>query len=140
MTSLKFKPQERQPKQQLEYHLQKQICQWLSIQYPKVLFLSDTVASVKLTIPQQVRNKAIQKHGFKCPDLIIFEPRNEWHGLMIELKKETPYKKNGVIKASQDGHLEKQEQTLIGLVGKGYYTSFAWSFEMAKEIITNYLT
>ena len=43
-----------------EYDLQKTVCQYLEMQYPKVLFLSDTIASVKLTKQQAVRNKAIQ--------------------------------------------------------------------------------
>ena len=70
------------PKNQLEFILQKQICQWLSIQYPDVLFLSDTVASVKLTMPQSIRNKSIQKNGFKTPDLIILCPNKDYYGLL----------------------------------------------------------
>jgi hypothetical protein len=126
-------------KQQKEFILQKAICQWLSIQHPKVLFLSDTIASVKLTIPQQARNKSIQKNGFKTPDLIIFKPNKKYHGLFLELKTESPFKLNGEIKASQNDHLKNQFQTLKDLYDLGYCSMFCWSFEEAKGIINDYL-
>lgn len=122
-----------------EFELQKSVCQYLTLQYPKVLFLSDTVASIKLTPAQQARNKSIQKHGFKCPDLLILEPRKGYSGLFIELKLETPFKRNGQIKASQKDHLKLQQQTLIDLNGKGYKACFAWGFENVKKIIDEYM-
>lgn len=73
-------------KQQLEYQLQKQVCQYLQAQYPQLLFLSDTIASCKLTQPQATRNKAIQKEGFKTPDLLILEPRGKFSGLFYRIK------------------------------------------------------
>jgi len=124
-------------KGQPEYNLQKQICQYLKNQYPEVLFLSDTVASVKLTFPQQQRNKAIQKNQFACPDLLILEPKKQYHGLMIELKVESPFKKNGEILKSD--HLKRQQNTIKELKQKGYKAEFSWGFEMTKEIIDQYL-
>ena len=126
-------------KKQPEFLLQKQICQYLKNQYPKVIFLSDTIAIVKLTAPQALRNKKIQKSNFKIPDLLILEPKKEFHGLFIELKKETPFKKNGEIKASQNDHLKKQLKSIEDLKNKGYNAQFSWSFEMTKKIIDNYL-
>jgi len=121
-----------------EYHLQKQVCQYLNLQFPLVLYLSDTVASVKLNFGQQQRNKAIQKPEFKCPDVIILEPRGEYHGLLIELKKETPFLKDGVtLKTSE--HLEGQQKTMNMLINKGYYCSFSWSLDMTIDIIKNYM-
>jgi len=125
-------------KQQPEYKLQTQVCEYLERQYPKVLFLSDTVASVKLTFAQQNRNKKIQKHGFKCPDLIILQPKDKFHGLFIELKAKSPFKKDGITLLSNE-HVEDQAKTLIALLQKGYFATFAWSFEMAKKIIDTYL-
>ena len=124
--------------QHKEYDLQKQVCKYLEYQYPKVLFLSDTIASVKLTKPQQVRNKAIQKKGFKCPDLIIFEPNDKYIGLFIELKIETPYKKDGKTLLKNE-HIEGQRDTMLQLMSRGYFCSFAWTFEQTKGIIDNYL-
>jgi hypothetical protein len=127
-------------KKQPEYEFQKAICQYLSLQYPNVLFLSDTVASLKLTPQQQVRNSSIQKKAFHCPDLIILQPNKYFFGLFIELKTETPFKLNGKIKASQNNHLENQFNTIEKLNAMEYYAEFAWSFEQAKKIIDEYLS
>jgi hypothetical protein len=126
-------------KKQPEFELQSAICRYLSYEYKDVLFLSDTIASLKLTPAQASRNKKIQKFGFSCPDLLILEPRNGYCGLFIELKVETPFKKNGEIKASKDDHLENQLQAIEKLNQKGYKALFSWGFDMTKEIIDNYL-
>ena len=125
-------------KQQQEYQLQKQVCTYLNVQYPDVLYLSDTIASVRLTMPQAMRNKAIQKNGFKCPDLLILEPKNGYSGLFIELKKESPYKKDGTLKKNK--HVEGQEKSMQDLRSKGYFCLFSGSFEQTKKIIDIYLT
>ena len=127
-------------KKQPEYELQKAVCQYLSLQYPTVLFLSDTVASLKLTYQQQVRNSSIQKKGFHCPDLIILQPNKYFFGLFIELKTQTPFKLNGQIKTSQNDHLKNQYNTIEKLNSMEYYAGFAWSFEQAKKIIDEYLS
>lgn len=126
-------------KMQPEYNLQVAVCNYLSYQFQEVLFLSDTIASLKLTPAQASRNKKIQKHNFSCPDVVILEPRNGYNGLMIELKVDTPFKKNGEIKASKDDHLKKQLEAINKLNEKGYLACFSWGFEMTKEIIDNYL-
>jgi hypothetical protein len=124
-------------KEQPEFALQKQVAQYLRLQYPDVFFLSDTVASVKLTIPQQVRNKSIQCPVFSCPDLIIFKPNGTYHGLFVELKAETPYKKDGQLKKSD--HLEAQQATLATLNALRYKAVFGWEFEQIRQIIDEYL-
>jgi hypothetical protein len=123
----------------LEYDLQVAVCRYLSYQYPDVEYMSDTIANLKLTQAQASRNKKIQKNGLKTPDLLIFEPRNYFCGLFIELKLETPFKKDGGIKASTNDHLKGQLETIEKLNAKGYKACFSWSFDMTKEIIDNYL-
>jgi hypothetical protein len=120
-----------------EYHLQKQVCAYLNLQYPKVMFLSDSVAFVKLSMPQAVRNKQIQKSGFKCPDLIILEPKGKYHGLFIELKVKSPFKKDGSILKNE--HLEGQQKTISDLQEKGYFAVFCTGFNEAKETIDFYM-
>jgi hypothetical protein len=124
-------------KQQPEYDLQKGVCKFLSLQYPKVLYLSDTIASLRLTIPQQVRNKAIQKSGFHCPDLLILQPNDTYKGLFIELKVLTPFKKDGELKASD--HLLAQWNTIQDLNQLGYFACFSWGLEMTINIINLYI-
>ena len=120
-----------------EFDLQKAICRYLDAQWPKILYMSDTVASLKLAKTQATRNKAIQKQGFKTPDLIIFHPNKYFHALFLELKVKSPYQRNGKLYANE--HLEGQEATLNDLAKLGYFAQFAWSFDMAKAIIDNYL-
>ncbi len=122
-----------------EYQLQKAAVKYLRAQYPNVLFLSDTIAAVKLTMPQAARNKAIQCEGFKCPDLLILEPRGGYHGLFIELKTESPYKKDGGIKASQNDHLKLQHETILKLQRMNYKALFLWDFDLIKETIDWYM-
>lgn len=123
-------------KKQPEYDLQKAVCEYLDLQYGFALYLSDTIASIKLNVRQATRNKAIQKNGFKCPDLLILEPRHGYHGLFIELKVKSPFKKNGDLR--KDAHLEGQMQTITDLQKRGYYACFATGFEQVKEIIDEY--
>jgi hypothetical protein len=123
----------------LEYDLQVAVCKYLSYQYPDVEYMSDTIANLKLTKTQANRNKKIQKNGFKCPDIIILEPRNNFSGLFIELKLQTPFKKDGEIKASTKDHLKGQLETIENLNKKGYLAHFSWGFDMTKEIIDSYL-
>ena len=125
-------------KKQPEFELQKAVWRWLSFQFPKVLYLSDTVASVKLTIPQQNRNKLVQKNDFSCPDLLILEPNKDFKGLFIELKVKSIYKVDGVTLLKSE-HVENQMKTINELKSKGYYACFSWSLEMTLQIISRYM-
>lgn len=125
-------------KQQPEYNLQTQIVQYLELQYKDVLFLSDTIAFLKLTIPQQLRNKKIQKTNFKCPDILILEPKGKYSGLFIELKAKDIYKKNST-ELLKNEHVEEQAKWLKRLKEKGYYACFGIGFEQTKKIIDNYI-
>lgn len=123
--------------QHKEYQLQKAISKYLKYSYPRVFFLSDTVANLKLTKAQQGRNKEIQCQNFRCPDLLIFEPKNGYHGLFLELKTKSPFKKNGEI--LQNEHLIGQYETIQKLNEKGYRAEFVWSLDDAIKIIDEYL-
>ena len=120
-----------------EFRLQQAVCRWLSIQHPKVIYMSDTIANMKLTPQAQLRNKSIQKAGFHCPDLILFEPRGKWHGLFIELKIKSPYKKDGSLLKNE--HLQNQSDSMYLLRERGYYCVFGWEFDQITEIINQYL-
>jgi len=121
-----------------EFELQKQIVKYLRCYYPKVKFDSDFASHVSLSIPQRVRNKSIQCDSFHRPDLAIYEPNKEYHGLFLELKKETPFKKNGELKKNE--HLENQAQTMLDLRSKGYFAVFVWEFSQAKKVIDEYMS
>lgn len=127
----------RKFKKQPEFDLQKQVCAYLRAAYPSVLFMSDTIASLKLTKMQAKRNSQIQKRGFKTPDVIVFEPRGNFAGLFIELKIESPYKLNGELKSDQ--HLREQAETIEDLKKRGYHASFQWEWDNIIKLINWYL-
>jgi hypothetical protein len=119
-----------------EYELQKAVCKYLDLQYPNVLYLSDTIANVKLNVMQGARNKAIQKQGFKCPDLIILHPNGKYAGLLIELKVKSPYKKNGELLKNE--HLQGQQKAINNLNELGYYACFCVGLEETINTINIY--
>ena len=121
-----------------EFELQKSVCKYLDLQYPDVLYLSDTIANLKLTIPQKVRNKSIQKADFHCPDLLILEPQKGFHGLFIELKVKDIYKKNST-ELLKNEHVENQQKSINQLNKKDYKSCFCIGFEQAKTMIDIYM-
>lgn len=124
-------------KAQPEFELQANICEWLRLQHPRILFLSDVRASLKLTIPQQVRSRRIQADDFACPDLIIFRPNEYWHAALFELKAECPFKKDGELKTN--AHLERQWRDILRLRERGFWADMIWDFDQAKDAINEYL-
>ena len=122
-----------------EKELHKQICNYIKLQYPNVLFNTD-MSGLKLTLGQAVQAKKLRScNGF--PDIVIYEHRlhDTYYGaLFLEVKKESPYKKDSnELKKSE--HVEIQDKLHIDLRLKGYYVEFVWTFEMAKNIIDKYL-
>lgn len=116
-----------------EAQIHKQICQYLKL---KGCIFNTDMSGIKLTIGQAKKMKALRSSR-AFPDIVVYEPRGGYSGLFLEVKKESPYKKNGELKASK--HLQEQEAMLNLLNSKGYDCRFAWSFDMAKNIIDDYL-
>lgn len=122
--------------QNSEADLHEAICIYIKCKYPHVLFNSD-MAGVKLTMGQAIKAKKLRSSkGF--PDLIIYEPRNGFHGLFLELKRdgEKLFKKDGTYKTD---HLKEQSEILQQLSMRGYVALFAVGFEMSKKLIDIYL-
>lgn len=120
-----------------EKALHKSVCQYLKYQYPDVMFNSDMAGSMKLTIGQAVQIKSLRSNrGF--PDIIIFEARGNYHGLLIELKKdgERIYNKKGECSTP---HILEQSACICRLNQKGYKACFAVGFDEAVKIINEYL-
>jgi len=119
-----------------EKELHAQICTYIKLQYPKIIFNTD-LSGIKLTMGQAIQLKKLRSsNGF--PDIQILQPNDNFHGLFLEVKKESPYqKKNGHLKT--DAHLIEQNEMHIKLKERGYASLFVWTFEMAKQIIDQYL-
>jgi len=113
------------------------VVNYLKLQYPGVLFRSDTGAGMKLTIGQAKAQKAIQ-NGMAWPDLFIAESNNRYNGLFIELKVDG-VKLRGANGKYKLGHISAQHECLRSLTNKGYCAVFAVGFDRAKEIIDWYL-
>lgn len=111
------------------------VCNYLKLQYPSVIFTSES-SGVRLTMGQAIKAKKMRS-GDKLPDLWILEARHGYHGLLIELKVERITTKTGAYKTD---HIKKQADTINRLMDKGYYATFAVGFEDAKNVIDNYLT
>lgn len=124
-------------KEQPEFKLQRRVVSYIKFKYPNTYFMSDTIASVKLRLEQAARNKSIQCPNFKCPDLIIFEPRKGYSGLFIELKVASPYLKNG--EPSSNKHIQAQANTINRLNYMGYKAVFSWDYDQTIQIIDEYL-
>lgn len=127
----------RRTKLQPEYQLQTLVCRWLIMQHPSVLFLSDVRAAVKLTIPQQMRLKKLQKPSFACPDLMLFAPNRHYAGMFLELKASSPYKRNGELRT--DDHLHAQWASITHLRELGYHADFYWDYDQISTAINEYL-
>jgi hypothetical protein len=120
-----------------EYNLYKSIAEYMRWVHKDVIYHFD-LAGLNLSFAQAGMTKVIQ-YNRGWPDLFIAEKRQGYAGLFIEVKIETPYKKDGTIKASSNNHLQEQQDCIDALKQKGYLACFAWNFDMIKLIIDNYL-
>ena len=114
------------------------ICKYLQLQYPQVLFTSES-SGLRVTISQARRLKTMRSCA-GLPDILIFEPRKKYYGLFLEVKKEGTkvFKKDGEIR--QDKHLQEQEEILHQLKLRGYFAEFVVGFDEAKSIIDYYFS
>lgn len=130
----------------------KQVCEYLKMQYPKVLFNTD-LSGIRLTMGQAVKAKKFRSsNGF--PDIVIYKASRKilftplspvggeikkYHGLFIELKRkgEKIYKKDGVTPKNE--HVSEQIDMLNKLQMEGYYACFCIGFDEAKKLIDWYL-
>ena len=118
-----------------EESLQIAVCNYIRLQYPNVIFTSEA-SGLKLTIGQAVKAKKLRSSR-GLPDLIILEVNHGFCGMCIELKNETPFKRNGDLKSSP--HLQEQYFVLQQLNAQGYNAQFGIGFDHTKAIIDQYL-
>lgn len=117
-----------------EQALQIAVATYLKLQYPNVIFTAEG-SGLPLSKAQAGMSKAMRSSS-GLPDMIILSPQKNYHGLCIELKVKSPYKKNGELLKSE--HLAEQEQILDRLQNLGYLAVFATGFNAAKEMIDLY--
>lgn len=127
-----------------EQVVQQQVCSYLAMRYPKVIFNSDGAGN-NVSRAQAGINKMLRSSS-GYPDLFIAEARTlhlqtgpvTFHGLFLELKRMgTRLRKKDGSWASE--HLKQQNDMLAKLVLAGYCAMFALGFDEAKKIIDEYL-
>ncbi len=113
-----------------EKTLHRAVCDYLRLQYPDVLFNSDLSGSMKLTIGQAKALKYLRSNR-GWPDIFIAEPRGNFAGFFLELKRE------GKIVNSQ--HVKEQKEMIKKLNDRGYFAFIAAGFDEAKKVIDAYM-
>lgn len=122
-----------------EGELHEMVCDYLRYSYPEALFHSDFGSGLKMTYPQAVRQRKIQKMR-AWPDILIPEPRGGYHGLFLELKREGEKVtlKDGVTPVASE-HIREQTEVLGMLSERGYRATFSIGFDQSRGIIDEYL-
>ena len=121
-----------------ELNVHNQVCKYLKAQYPNVMFISDFAAGIKMSIGMASR-QSLQKSAHAFPDIHILEPRNGYHGLFIEVKKDDGIFYKGTRELKPVQHVLDQFECMRLLIQKGYYADFGCGFDECKKILDDYL-
>lgn len=121
-----------------EKHLHQQVCSYLNLQYPDVIYLSDP-SGLKVSIGVAVELKKKRCKKYKIPDLIILKPARGKCGLVLEIKVSVNdvFKKNMTLKNNE--HVREQHKSIKELNRLGYAAYFGCGFEHCKRLIDEYL-
>lgn len=121
-----------------EKELTKQICLYIKTQYPSVYFFTDQSGMFTPYRSSKKQLKYNRSHHAQL-DLIILEPKGNYNGLIIELKRENErvFKKNG---GPATLHVFEQLNSIEHLNNRGYMACFCVGFDQAKSLIDRYMT
>ncbi len=110
---------------------QQALMAWFRLQHKDKLLASIPNHLVRSCV--QARTQALSGLVSGMPDLMLFEARGLFHGLLIEMKRQ-------VIKGQPKPVVSKNQQVIMEhLNAKGYKAVVANGFEEAKIEIENYL-
>lgn len=121
----------------LESTVHRQICDYIRIQYPNALFVSDMSGNAQTYVQAAMAKMLRSTAGI--PDLFVAVPKGKYHGLWLEIKREgSPiYLKDGSL--SKERHVQEQATVLQKLLYNGYQANFAVGFQSAKDQIDTYM-
>jgi hypothetical protein len=117
--------------------IQLAVVNYLKMQYPQVRFMANYLSGARLPIYLAKKAKRLGQAGQGTPDLFIFHNNTKYSMLVIELKAESPFKLNGLLKTNE--HLTKQKNYLDYLNSQGAYACFGIGVEHTINIIDNYM-
>ena len=105
--------------------IQEAVINYINAQYPGTLYCA-SAGGVRTSMKQAVMMKRTgYVKGF--PDIFIYEPKGQWHGLAIEMKTA-----KGVMS-------QHQKEWQNELMKRGYIAVTCKSFDQAQIIIDEYL-
>jgi hypothetical protein len=121
----------------LEDAVHRQLANYVKARFPYVIFTSES-AGIRLTM-HQARNAKILRSGSKLPDFWMAEPRGQFCGLFLEIKRDRQeiYTTEGQLRAI--AHIQEQNQILYRLRDKGYKAEFGCGFDESIDIINEYM-
>jgi hypothetical protein len=107
-----------------EAGVQKAVVDYLKYTYPQALYCA-SAGGVRTSMKQAIKMKAT---GYVkgVPDLQIFEPVGNYHGLLIEIKD-----LKGVVS-------KEQKQWIKDLNDRGYYATYCKGVESTIKVIDDY--
>jgi hypothetical protein len=107
-----------------EAGVQKAVVDYIKYQYPHVLYCA-SAGGVRTSMKQAIKMKAT---GYVkgVPDLQIFEPVGNYHGLLIEIKD-----LKGVVS-------KEQKQWIKDLNDRGYFATYCKGVEATIKVIDDY--
>jgi hypothetical protein len=107
-----------------EAGVQKSVIDYLKYTYPQALYCA-SAGGVRTSMKQAIKMKAT---GYVkgVPDLQIFEPIRNYHGLLIEIKDI-----KGVVS-------KEQKEWIKELNKRGYYATYSKGFEATIKVIDDY--
>ena len=124
------------------------ICEYLELQYPKVLFYHTPNEGKKSPFERFKASKLRMLSGVS--DLVIVEPKwkvhEDWdellyHGLYLEIKAKTQVisPKQGKVSFKIGKTSDNQKAFMEKVNARGYLAVVAEGFEQAKQILDDYL-
>jgi hypothetical protein len=120
---------------QTEAKLQRAFCSWMGMQYPDVYFSSD--ASSLGAGWSTIKNIQATKSNHAHLDVTLLQPAKQYHALILEFKKESPYLQDGTL--SKEIHIREQLKTMELLRKLNYKCEWVWDLDQAIQIATEYL-
>jgi len=108
-----------------EAGVQKAVIDYIKYTYPGALYCA-SAGGVRTSMKQAIKMKAT---GYVkgVPDLQIFEPVGNYHGLLIEIKD-----LKGVVSKEQKEWIKK-------LNDRGYFATYSKGYEATIKVIDDYL-
>jgi hypothetical protein len=126
-----------------ETESQKALCRYVSLKYPDAIFNCDC-SGLNLSKAQAGQAKVMRSDkGF--PDFVLYEPRNIYHGLFIEIKKEGTklYHSSNIDSEGkaiwEDDHITNQQVMLEKLRKKGYDACFGIGLSQCIRFVDAYM-